>query len=355
MTDPHAPATSADAPAAQSAALPSAKDPSAKDPSAKDPSAPDPEHFVTIFNGYFLPQALCLHHSLMQHAQPFVLWVLCIDEAVEADLKKLDLPHVRLIPLREMETPELAAVRPGRTVGEYCWTLIPFSPPAVLARDPSAKRATYIDTDLYFFSSPKRLLDELTDSGKDLLITDHAFDPEYAKPECGRFCVQFLPMTRTESGRRVWEWWQGKVIEWCFARVEPGRFGDQVYLDDWETRYPKEVHVLQHTERTLAPWNVNHMAKLGGGKLDPVIYHFHGLRPYGRDRLMLWNWDYRIGPEARELYMVYLEQYIKARARLKAAGIELRFTANPGRSLRERWRVLKMPFVNPGAIVKLPE
>jgi len=87
------------------------------------------EHFVTLFDSKFLPLGMALHDSLMTHAQPFHLWILCMDEMVEKQLKQISLSHVTLIPLKEIETQELLAVKPGRTQGEYCWTLTPFTPP----------------------------------------------------------------------------------------------------------------------------------------------------------------------------------------------------------------------------------
>src|SRR4051812_13749246 len=133
------------------------------------------EHFVTLFDRNFLPQGLCLYRSLVRHAQPFVLWVLCMDEVVEARLRELALPAMRLLPLAEVETAALRSVRDTRTVAEYCWTITPFTPSFVMSREPSVKRVTYLDADLFFFSDPRRLLEELDVSSGDVLITPHAY------------------------------------------------------------------------------------------------------------------------------------------------------------------------------------
>ena len=100
------------------------------------------EHYVTLFDSFFLPQGLALHHSLERHAGSYRLWVLCMDVTVLEVLQKLDLPNVALIPLAEVETPALCQVKPLRTVGEYCWTLTPFTFGFVFDRDASSGRVT---------------------------------------------------------------------------------------------------------------------------------------------------------------------------------------------------------------------
>ena len=272
-------------------------------------SSNDPvEHFVTLFDSNYLPMGMALHDSLMAHGQPFHLWIVCMDRIVEEQLGRLSLPHVTLIPLREVETRELLDVKPGRTRGEYCWTLTPFTFGAVFDRDASATRVTYLASDLFFFSSPQILLRELDDAGKHVLITEHAYAPEHKKwiRLSGRFCVQFLTFKRTAEAQKVMRWWQERCIEWCFSRAEEGKFGDQKYLDSWPELFAGEVHIVRQTEKTLAPWNVKYVAKKLHGRLDPVFYHFHSLALEGPDKVHLYR-NYKIGKEGRRLYDVYLE------------------------------------------------
>lgn len=262
------------------------------------------EHYVTLFDANFLPAGLCLYRSMRERAGAFRLWVLCMDATVEARLRELDLPEVSLIPLREAETEALLMVKPGRTMGEYCWTLTPFVPEFVMMREPSATRVTYIDADLYFFDNPQILFGELESSCAHVLITEHAFAPEYAPSvKAGIYCVQFMTFRNTSEGRAVMHWWQDRCIEWCYNRYEDGKFGDQKYLDDWPIRFPRAVHVLRQKERTLAPWNSAHYLDQGSSSI-PVFFHFHGFRVLS-DRKMRWCLGFRIGLEAERYYSHY--------------------------------------------------
>ena len=231
------------------------------------------EHFVTLFDLLFLPQGLALHRSMERHSGNYTLWILCMDDEVHGILSLMKLPNVQLLQLSLVETKELERVKLERTVGEYCWTVTPFAPKFVFDSDISVKRVTYLDADLWFRKSPAPIFHEFDNSGKDVLITDHAYSPEYDLSEkSGQYCVQFTTFTR-EGGEPVRKWWEERCIEWCFARYENGKFGDQKYLDDWPERFQKQVHVLSNQGWTLAPWNANRFPYSNG-----IIWHFHGLR-----------------------------------------------------------------------------
>lgn len=258
------------------------------------------EHYVTLFDSLFLPQGLALHTSMERHAGSYRLWVLCMDDEVHGALTKTALPNVSLLKLSALETEELREVRPGRTKGEYCWTVTPFAPRFVFEADASVLRVTYIDADMWFRKSPAPIFREFEGSGKQVLITDHGYAPEHDQTATsGQFCVQFMTFTRA-GGEVVRKWWEERCVEWCFDRMEEGRFGDQRYLDDWPERFADTVHVLQHPEWMLAPWNATRFP-YGSG----ILHHFHGLRIISNDRCALPN--YPIPPIAlSSLYWPYL-------------------------------------------------
>jgi hypothetical protein len=240
------------------------------------------EHYITLFDSGFLPQGLALYRSLVRHAGPFKLWILCIDTDVQATLAKLALPHMETIALADVETPELLRVKPGRNRAEYCWTLTPFTPPLVFERAPEAARVTYIDADMFLLQSPQPIFREFEASGKSVMITDHAYAPEYDQSAVsGQYCVQFMIFARGAS-EPVRQWWQDRCIEWCFDRKEDGKCGDQKYLDDWPTRFGEQVHVLQQLDVLLAPWNARRFPYSRA-----IAWHFHSLRLLPRQRVLL--------------------------------------------------------------------
>jgi len=232
------------------------------------------EHFVTVFNSLFLPQGLALYDSMQKNLDSFKLWVVCVDQKTVEILSTFNYEHLKIIDLDQVAPPELIALKTQRTIGEYCWTTTPFSCRFVFEADPSIKRSTYVDADLWFRKNPKVIFGEFEKSGKDVLITDHAYAPEYDQSEVsGQYCVQFMIVNNNLGGEKVRKWWEERCIEWCFNRIEDGKFGDQKYLDDWPERFESNVHVLQNTELAMAPWNAT---RFPYG--NAVFWHFHDMR-----------------------------------------------------------------------------
>lgn len=236
-----------------------------------------------------------------RHIENYTLWILCVDDEVYEILTQLSLSNVRLLSLSKLATKELLETKPTRSIGEYCWTLTPFAPRFVFEADSQAQRVTYLDADLWFCKSPEQIFTEFDKSNKQVLITEHAYAPEYDQSlASGRFCVQFIIFNK-KGGEIVRKWWENRCIEWCFARVENGKFGDQKYLDDWPNRFKKQVHVLSEKEVTLAPWNATRFP-VGSA----IFYHFHGLRILKNQTVDIGNYLLPT-PTRSYIYRPYLE------------------------------------------------
>lgn len=226
-----------------------------------------------------------MHQSLMEQGEDFHLYIFPFDDIALQALQKLDLPKVTLIPLVNFESKDLLSVKPTRSRGEYCWTSTPYTIEYVLYTF-NVPQCTYLDADLCFFDKPGVLLDEMKEAS--VLITEHRYTPEYDQSSLsGIYCVQFLSVKNTPGGRSVLSWWRDRCLEWCYDRVEDGKFGDQKYLDDWTTRF-QGIHVLKHLGGGVAPWNIQQyeLSRDGEGKwwigssndnikVPLVFYHFH--------------------------------------------------------------------------------
>jgi hypothetical protein len=131
-----------------------------------------------------------------------------------------------------------------------------------------------------------------------------------------------------ERGLKVLKWWRDACIDWCYARVEDGKFGDQKYLDSWEDDF-EGIYSCDNLAVGLAPWNVQQVKYIGEVDEEPRImekkskrkspvyfYHFHGLKFLSEDRVDLS--DYEMNDEIiQHLYLPYVNELIRQRNRVK--------------------------------------
>jgi hypothetical protein len=276
-----------------------------------------PYHFCTYFDHRYLPRALALYRSLARHARPFVLYALCMDDEARDTLLGLGLEGLRVISLREFEEGDaaLAAARGNRSLIEYYFTCTPSLPLYVLDHFPGIDVVTYLDADLYFYGSPAPLYDELGNGS--VLIIGHRFAEHLREREAhGLYNVGYLSFRNDGPGRECLRWWRERCLEWCYDRLEDGRYADQKYLDEWPRRFPGVV-VLRHKGANLAPWNVSRYRlrrAAGSVTVDAqplVFYHFHFLKMVTPSFFHLGLGFYRARLGAvlrRDVYLPYLRE-----------------------------------------------
>lgn len=274
-------------------------------------------NFCTLFDSHYLSRGLAMHRSLKQHCPDFHLYIFPFDDASFDMLTKLKLDDVTLVRMSEFETEDLLHIKPSRTRGEYCWTCTP----SIIYHCLNAFNlpdCTYVDADLFFYSNPRVLLDELGTGS--VLITEHRYTPEYDQSETsGIYCVQFITFKNDKNGMTVLTWWRDRCLEWCYNRLEDGKFGDQKYLDDWTQRFDG-VHVLNHLGGGVAPWNVQqydlqcsegNYTIVDENKISVplVFYHFHWVRFLGDQLVDLGHYQLNF-PCVETLYRQYLQSIL---------------------------------------------
>jgi hypothetical protein len=202
------------------------------------------------------------------------------------------LNNVRLIPLEDFEDESLLLAKKKRSPAEYCWTCTPSLVSYVMEQEPGIELIAYLDADLFFWSDPYPIYNEL--GSNSILIIEHRYSPEYEvwKESAGIYNVSMVIFRNDPYGRECLDWWKERCIEACYLDEEAGQCGDQKYLDDWPSRF-KKVVVLKHKGGGLAPWNVSNYRihkENGGIFVDTdrlIFYHFHQLQIVGRSFLSM--------------------------------------------------------------------
>ncbi len=258
-------------------------------------------NYCTLFDSNYLTRGLAMYESLKNESDKFHLYIFAFDDRSNELLRKLNLEFVTIISLQEFEDEELLSLKSERSAGEYCWTCTPSIIKYSIEKY-NLESCTYLDADLYFFSNPAVLIEEMGE--KSILITEHRYTPEYDQSATsGIYCVQFMTFKNDKNGMKVLNWWRESCNTWCYARFEDGKFGDQKYLDDWTTRF-EGVHVLENLGGGVAPWNIQQY-ELQKKDFQLIFYHFHNFKFIGDDKLEFGNYILR-NSDLKILYKPYL-------------------------------------------------
>ena len=240
--------------------------------------------YCTYFDHNYLTRGLALYHSLQRHAPGARLWVLCLSEPCYRTLSALGLPNLVLCRLADFEAadPEVAVMRSTRSTIEYYFTCSPAWLRYVRDQEPAADWVTYLDSDLFFYSSPETIYDELGDAA--VALVPHRYTKKLTRlHEYGTYNVAWVGVRNDPEGRSVIDWWRQRCIEWCHDFVQDDRFADQKYLDAFPG-LSSRVKVIQHVGADVAPWNIgNYRVACTDRQVtvsdQPLIFfHFQGLR-----------------------------------------------------------------------------
>jgi hypothetical protein len=246
-------------------------------------------YFITLFDKNYLSRGLALYQSLVEHCDNFLLYILAMDTETEEYFKQENADNRTIISLSQIEAfyTELVEIKKERSRAEYCWTLTSYSIQYAI-KNYNLESCTYIDADMFFYSDPKVLIEEAGNNS--VIITEHRYTPEYDQTKTsGKYCVQFMYFKNDVYGSEVLEWWRQRCKEWCYAKFDDGKFGDQKYLDDWTTRF-KGVYVLRHIGCGIAPWNMQQYEffirenkiivsdEITKEQRELIFVHYHGLK-----------------------------------------------------------------------------
>jgi len=230
-------------------------------------------HFVTLFNYNFLPQALAMLNSLKDNTN-CIIWIICLDEKLYNFLKNKNFTNVKIYRLEELEKKMKNDYRKSRSFIEYCWMLTPFAIKYVLTQDPSIKELTYVDADIFFYKKISPIFDEFKKSDKDVFITEHGYHKDHDKTQTsGKFCVQFLTFKNNDIAEIIRDEWEKKCIESTTIDYSRNIVGDQKYFDDLYNKYFNHFCVSKNLSFFQAPWTLDRFKPE-----DAILYHFHSLR-----------------------------------------------------------------------------
>jgi hypothetical protein len=274
---------------------------------------------ASIFDSNFLPQALVFYDSVKRFVENYQVFFLCLDDNTYDTLRKFKLKGVTLIRHDEFADEELKRLKKERKAGEYSWTC---KAPLVqyLFFRYKIKEVTYLDIDMCFWSNPSPIYREL---GKiSIGITEQRLSPRYKLMEkrSGIFNAGFIYFRNDQIGKKCLDKWNRQCRDWCYSRLEKGKLGDQMYLNEWPELYGKKLKILSLKGVNAACFNTDGYSvdqnKLGtyidGNKL--ILFHYHGFSRLGNNKYLT-NEVFRVSPKLDRVvfrpYAKQLDRYIR--------------------------------------------
>ncbi|MDQ2087559.1 putative nucleotide-diphospho-sugar transferase [Herbivorax sp. ANBcel31] len=248
--------------------------------------------YCTVLSKYRLYQGIALYKSLVDNAEYFRLYILCVDDECYNICSKIGLKNVALLKIADLQNDRLTALRNKRRLSEYCWTLKAFLIEHVLGKIKSGEYITYLDADMYFFSNPSVIYKK--EMSADVMLSEHDYSKAYKSLSayCGKYNSGFMIFKNVTNALNVLKWWQNQCLKWCFNKVKEGKFGDQKYLEFMPKLF-ENVCSISTKGVNIAPWNeekYNIIKKEGALYVDAdrlVCYHFSGFRILGKNKIAL--------------------------------------------------------------------
>lgn len=213
-------------------------------------------YYCTYFNYNYLPTFLSLYDSMLEHCGNFQIFCICMDSESREYLEEIGLERAVVLDIFQVENElsDLKSARYNRSLIEFFFTSTSSINYFILTKYPEIDWLTYLDADLFFFSSPEPIFNEL--KGKSIGIIEHKFHGLGKRNlKYGKFNVGWISFKNNEEGINCLKDWREKCIEWCFDKLEEGKFADQKYLNDWPVKYPS-THIINHIGANVGPWNV---------------------------------------------------------------------------------------------------
>lgn len=306
-------------------------------PAAGASNAPVTCHFCTVAGNSYLFKVLTLYRSLEAVSNDFMLYVCCIDNDTLAALDRLHLSRCVPVSVDALNDSELSSIRSQRSASEFCWTLKSHFL-LYLLTEKQLPDAVYLDSDVAFFSNPKRLYD---DWGQASVYLCRQRDLDWVEQKYGQYQAGVIGFRNDEQGLAAVRWWRDKCRAWCSASADTGLYGDQKYLDEIPRLF-SSVKVSTHRGIDAAPWNTVYnnyypISVSGNGITidgDPLVaYHFACLDVIDEQHFDLWNLsNITIGQTIRNaIYNPYL-----ARLRDSIVAVRTQAGGNPSQFFSQK-------------------
>jgi len=275
----------------------------------------------TIVSKNYLPMAAAMIDSFLAHNPDWECKLLLCDKITDEDeqayLSGIRAEIIPLLALREKFEVSLEELCFKYMVVELNTAVKPFFLEYLFSR--GYEKVVYIDPDILVFQPFAEIAGLLEKN--DIILTPHMTAPipddgcsqsDHEVLRSGAYNLGFIALKNSKETTNLLRWWQKKLENGCYSRIEEGLFTDQRWMDLAPALFDR-VFILKKKSCNVAFWNLHERRvyrEKGTWMVDGeplVFFHFSGvvltdLTPISKhqNRYTLEN-----RPELRELFTSY--------------------------------------------------
>ncbi|MDC0479160.1 hypothetical protein OAN35_03020 [Flavobacteriaceae bacterium] len=240
--------------------------------------------FCTFFDSNYYAHGLTMIHSLLKVDRQAVIYVVAMDNNCYNSLNEISNTRIKVFSIKGIEDhyPNLKITKSIRTKVEYYYSAKGFICHYILSKSDDIKSITYLDSDLFFFSNPKPIFDEL--NGASIGITKHNFHWLCLhQKKYGLFNAGWITFKKDLKGIKCLEDWMNDCVNWCYGYLEGEKYADQKYLNAWPKKY-SGVRIINTKGANVALWNIKNYkisikeTNIFINKSPLIFYHFASLK-----------------------------------------------------------------------------
>ncbi|HYE09517.1 MAG TPA: hypothetical protein VEF53_05010 [Patescibacteria group bacterium] len=273
-------------------------------------------YYCTVLSKGYIHRGLILYNSLKKYDPNFHFYFVCLDDEVKSLLKRMALDSVTLITMNQIEAQDqlLTAIKAKRNDKEYIWSVKASVFLYLFRNYTKLDHILWLDGDTEFYADPEPIFNELMKCS--ILLTKERFVGAYSGLNniYGIFNTGLMGFKKNSTAINCIRWFRKKCIEWCYDRVEPGKWSDQMYVNNWPIMF-SDLRVMEDIGINVTAWNIqgadvsmlDNDIYINGERL--VFYHYSGLKFMNYSEFDLCSYI-DLPKDVKELiYKPYIEKY----------------------------------------------
>lgn len=292
--------------------------------------------YCSSFSKAYAYKGLLLYESLERWDKDFHFFMICLQPEVEELIAKMRLKNATIISLSAIEgqDKELLKVKGGRNEKEYAWTIKASIMLYLFDNFPGIDHIVWLDGDTCFYADPQPIFTEW--GNRSIVLTEEKWSEANQKRRYtkGIFNTGFMGFKRDEKARNCLSWFRKKLIQWCYDRLENGLWSDQLYVNDWPSRF--QAGIIKNMGVNVGPCIIRDCTVtkedgqiyVNGEKL--IFYHSYGFRYFDGNEFDLCSYIMTFEDKVIEwIYLPYIDSCLEMMDRIRQANQDFYPKARP--------------------------